>query len=126
MYFSIFPSCFVAAKANQKFPFHFLFRFAAEGWGEETRGKCKEIFGFAARYSARRGASSAIGAEDLGQSHHALRACEVSQGSAGNGFGLFDTMTTDMYPSSNRSFLWLERVIGSSPIPRTRYPVTTQ
>ena len=94
MYFSIFPSCFVAAKANQKFPFHFLFRFAAEGWGEETRGKCKEIFGFAARYSARRGASSAIGAEDLGQSHHALRACEVSQGSAGNGFGLFDTMTT--------------------------------
>jgi len=34
------------AKQNQKFPFHFFFRFAAEGWGEETRGKCKEIFWF--------------------------------------------------------------------------------
>jgi len=36
----------VAAKQNQKFPFHFFFRFAVEGWGEETRGKCKEIFWF--------------------------------------------------------------------------------
>ncbi|MBI2462768.1 MAG: hypothetical protein HYV65_00840 [Candidatus Spechtbacteria bacterium] len=36
----------VAAKQNQKFPFHFFFRFAAEGWGEEARGKCKEIFWF--------------------------------------------------------------------------------
>jgi len=36
------------AKQNQKFPFHFFFRFAVERWGEETRGKCKEIFlGFA-------------------------------------------------------------------------------
>jgi hypothetical protein len=34
----------VTAKQNQKFPFHFFFRFAVEGWGEETRGKCKEIF----------------------------------------------------------------------------------
>ena len=34
----------VTAKQNQKFPFHFFFRFAAEGWGEEARGKCKEIF----------------------------------------------------------------------------------
>ena len=32
------------AKQNQKFPFHFFFRFAAEGWGEEAREKCKEIF----------------------------------------------------------------------------------
>ena len=32
------------AKQNQKIPFHFFFRFAVEGWGEETRGKCKEIF----------------------------------------------------------------------------------
>ena len=36
----------LTAKQNQKFPFHFFFRFAAEGWGEETRGKCKEIFWF--------------------------------------------------------------------------------
>jgi hypothetical protein len=35
----------IAAKQNQKFPFH-IFRFAAEGWGEETREKCKEIFWF--------------------------------------------------------------------------------
>jgi len=34
------------AKQNQKFPFHCLGRFAVEGWGEETRGKCKEIFWF--------------------------------------------------------------------------------
>ena len=34
------------AKQNQKFPFHCLGRFAAEGWGEETREKCKEIFWF--------------------------------------------------------------------------------
>ena len=41
-----------SAKQNQKFPFHFFFRFAVEGWGEETRGKCKEIFGFCTRESA--------------------------------------------------------------------------
>jgi hypothetical protein len=34
------------AKQNQKIPFHSLGRFAAEGWGEETREKCKEIFWF--------------------------------------------------------------------------------
>ena len=32
------------AKQNQKFPFHFFFRFAVKWWGEETREKCKEIF----------------------------------------------------------------------------------
>jgi len=40
------------AKQNQKIPFHFFFRFAVEGWGEETRGKCKEIFWFCTRESA--------------------------------------------------------------------------
>ena len=34
------------AKQNQKIPFHFFFRFAVEGWGEEAREKCKEIFWF--------------------------------------------------------------------------------
>ena len=34
------------AKQNQKFPFHFFFRFAVEGWGGEAREKCKEIFWF--------------------------------------------------------------------------------
>ena len=36
----------MTAKQNKKFPFHFFFRFAVEGWGEETREKCKEIFWF--------------------------------------------------------------------------------
>ena len=37
----------ITAKQNQKFPFHFFFRFAVEGWGEEeTREKCKETFWF--------------------------------------------------------------------------------
>ena len=31
-------------KPNISFPF--FFRFAAEGWGEETQEKCKEIFWF--------------------------------------------------------------------------------
>ncbi|MEQ1666269.1 MAG: hypothetical protein ABL927_12940 [Bdellovibrionales bacterium] len=34
-------SDFVTAKQNQKFPFHFFFRFAVEGWGEETRSFAK-------------------------------------------------------------------------------------
>ena len=53
------------AKQNQKFPFHFFFRFAVEGWGEETRGKCKEIFWFLhTRVRERvRGALSRITAE---------------------------------------------------------------
>ena len=32
---------FPCGDANQKFPFHFFFRFAVEGRGEETREKCK-------------------------------------------------------------------------------------
>ncbi len=67
------------AKQNQKFPFHFFFHFAAEGWGEEAREKCKEIFGFAPRESASvsEARSSASGAYALVPSHHALGACEV-------------------------------------------------
>ena len=33
-------------EAKPKISFPFLFRFAAEGWGEEAREKCKEIFWF--------------------------------------------------------------------------------
>ncbi|MEI7720287.1 MAG: hypothetical protein WCI89_03730 [bacterium] len=71
------------AKQNQKFPFHFFFRFAVEGWGEETRGKCKEIFWFLHTLipgaCPRRIGSHhhAIGAYETVSSHHALRACEV-------------------------------------------------
>ncbi len=48
------------------------------------------------RYSARGGIHHwhSIGAYDAVPSHHARGACEV-RGSAGNGFGLFDTMTTN-------------------------------
>ena len=45
-FFQCMVSDFLTAKQNQKFPFHFFFRFAVEGWGEETREKCKEIFWF--------------------------------------------------------------------------------
>ena len=67
-----------SAKQNQKFPFHFFFRFAVEGWGEETREKCKEIFGFARAHpwSAAGARVSAIGAYEAVSSHHALRACD--------------------------------------------------
>ena len=44
--FHSFLNVVAPAKQNQKFPFHFFFRFAVEGWGEETREKCKEIFWF--------------------------------------------------------------------------------
>ena len=37
---------FPCGEAKPKISFPFLFRFAVEGWGEETRGKCKEIFWF--------------------------------------------------------------------------------
>ena len=39
------------AKQNQKFPFHFFFRFAVEGWGCEENAR--EFFGFCTRESAR-------------------------------------------------------------------------
>src|SRR3989338_8147933 len=45
-FFQCMISDFMTAKQNQKFPFHFFFRFAVEGWGGETREKCKEIFWF--------------------------------------------------------------------------------
>ena len=73
------------AKQNQKFPFHFFFRFAAEGGREEggAQEKCKEIFLASAHASPRacpRRIGShhhAIGAYEAVSSHHALRACEV-------------------------------------------------
>ncbi len=65
-------------KQNQKFPFHFFFRFAVEGWGDETREKCKEIFLVFAHASPPRigSHSHVIGAYGEVQSHHALRACD--------------------------------------------------
>ena len=37
--------CLITAKQNQKFPFHFFFRFAVEGWGGDA-GKMQGNFWF--------------------------------------------------------------------------------
>jgi len=55
------------------------------GFGSATAGRARD-----ARFSLRR----AIGAYDLGQSHHALRAQHINRGSAGNESELFGIMTT--------------------------------
>jgi hypothetical protein len=70
------------AKQNQKFPFHFFFRFAAEGWGEEAREKCKEIFWFLhTRVRERvRGAFSL--SQDLTQNTFEL--CPINTAKTGN------------------------------------------
>jgi hypothetical protein len=40
------------AKQNQKFPFHFFFRFAVEGWGGRRREEnARKFFGFCTRES---------------------------------------------------------------------------
>ena len=63
------------AKQNQKFPFHFFFRFAAEGWGEETQEKCKEIFGFCTRESASVSEAHIIGRQD--SARNAVELCSI-------------------------------------------------
>ena len=74
------------AKQNQKFPFHFFFRFAAEGSGEEP---CKEMegsFWVCPRESASAAGArwQARGAYEKLSSHHARGACEVSRFAIGN------------------------------------------
>ena len=66
------------AKQNQKFPFHFFFRFAAEGWGEEAREKCKEIFGFCTRESASVSEARIIGRQDSIQNTFELRSIHTA------------------------------------------------
>lgn len=75
-----------SAAATQKFPF-LHFRLAAEGWGEEPRKKCKEIFDLPRRSEAEAG-EARLGdlSGRFSPKPHARGACEVSQGSAGNGF----------------------------------------
>ena len=67
------------AKQNQKFPFHFFFRFAAEGWGEEAREKCKEIFGFCTRESASVSEARIIGRQDSIQNTFELRSIHTAK-----------------------------------------------
>ncbi len=68
----------VAAKQNQKFPFHFLSAPPTPPAEENKKGK--ENFWVCPRESASavEARHSAIGAYASGSSHHALRACEVS------------------------------------------------
>src|SRR3990167_4638591 len=40
------------AKQNKKFPFHFFFRFAAEGWGRRRKENARKFFGLCTRESA--------------------------------------------------------------------------
>src|SRR3989344_9275357 len=81
---------------NQKFSFPF---FAGSPHTPRRKRNCKEKFWVLvhATGGSARGAHCslhhAIRAYDSVSSHHALRACEV-RGFVGNGFGLFDIMTT--------------------------------
>ncbi len=68
----------ITAKKNQKFPFHFFFRFAAEGWGEEAREKCKEIFGFCTRESASVSEARIIGRQGSIQNTFELRSIHTA------------------------------------------------
>ncbi len=86
----------VAAKQNQKFPFHFFFRFAVEWWGEETRGKCKEIFWFL--HTRVRGALIRITTQSermrqFQATTHFARAISRNQGLTQNTFELYPEHT---------------------------------
>jgi hypothetical protein len=73
----------LAAKQNQKFPFHFFV-----GCPHTPRRKLekrKENFWVLPARVRERG-RGAIRAYDSVQSHHALRACHISRDSARNGF----------------------------------------
>ena len=65
------------AKQNQKFPFHFFFRFAVEGWGEETRGKMQGNFWFLLPRPQGADEARRIRAYDLVSLHHARGACDI-------------------------------------------------
>src|SRR3989344_1642808 len=84
---------------NQKFSFPF---FAGSPHTSSRKRNCKEKFWVLvhATGGSVRGAHCslhhAIRAYDSVSSHHALGACEV-RGFVGNGFGLFDTMTTQSH-----------------------------
>ena len=79
-------------KQNHKISFHF---FAGSPHTPRRKWIGKEFFGFGSRPEGARGAPHslhhAIGAYDLGKSHHALRACEVSRFATGRKFGFHHT-----------------------------------
>ena len=64
----------VAAKQNQKFPFHFLS--APPTPTRRGKGNARKVFGFCSR-DRRERTRRGIRAYDLVQSFHALRACKV-------------------------------------------------
>ena len=114
----------LTAKQNQKFPFHFFFRFAVEGWGEETREKCKEIFWFLhTRVRERvRGALVSITTQSertrqFQATTRSARAISRSQDSIQNTFELCSIHTADMSVlvcyCSNRFKYWIMERYGT-------------
>ena len=99
---------------NQKFSFPF---FAGSPHTPRRKRNCKEKFWVLvhATGGSVRGAHCSlhheIGAYDSVSSHHALRACEV-RGFVGNGFGLFDIMTTKFDLTKKQNLARLRRAHG--------------
>ena len=75
-----YNSSMIAAKQNQKFPFHFFFRFAAEGWGGRRREKnARKFFGFCTRESASVPEARIIGRQDSIQNTFELRSIHTAK-----------------------------------------------
>ena len=84
----------VAAKQNQKFPFHFLSAPPTPPAEEKKKGKENFWVLLPRPKGADEARHSAIGAYASGSNHHALRAWHISQDFAGNESELFGIMTT--------------------------------
>ncbi len=104
----------ITAKQNQKFPFHFFFRFAVEGWGEETREKCKEIFWFLhTRVRERvRGAlvrfpTQSERTRQFQATTRSARAISRNQGSIQNTFELRSIYTARYFIIASTTFLYI-------------------
>ena len=93
-------------KQNHKISFHF---FAGSPHTPRRKWIGKEIFGFGSRPKGARGAHCSlhhrVRAYDLGSSHHALRACEVSRFATGKKFGFHHIDGAIQNKSSNRGRL---------------------
>ena len=75
-----YNSSMIAAKQNQKFPFHFFFRFAAEGWGGRRREKnARKFFGFCTRESASVSEARIIGRQGSIQNTFELRSIHTAK-----------------------------------------------
>src|SRR3989344_7787276 len=74
-----YNSSMIAAKQNQKFPFHFFFRFAAEGWGGGRREKnARKFFGVCTCESASVAEARIIGRQALIHNTFELRSIHTA------------------------------------------------